>query len=327
MSDYKEIHGQTVQVVSSNPSNTFSGQIWYNNTTKKITILGYSSTGSWASGGTMNNGQANGSSAGTLTAGLAFGGGMSTTTESYDGTSWTNLASAHNNPGAQNTGGVGTQTSALLVAGGGWPNGTNAVYEYDGSSWTSGGNLGTAGYYIGAHGTQTAALASGGRSNMAPAEFFGRNTKCEEYDGSSWTAAGALSNGRFIHGAAGTQTAGLAFAGNDDNYTAINSTEHYDGSSWTAGGNYGEVKVNHAGFGTQTAAVGAGGGPSINSATYTYDGSTWSADTSMPSGRSNISGSGTSSAGFVIGGNSNPAAVDNDEWSGAGEAVVTLDAS
>lgn len=330
MSEYKEIHGQTIQTVSSNPTNQFSGQIWYNKTTGKITMLGFSSTGSWATGPNMGNGQYTGASAGTQTSAIAFGGGQSTTTESYNGSSWTNLGASHNNPGVNNTDGTGTETSALLVAGGGYPYGTNATFEYDGSSWTSGGNLGMAGYGVGALGSQTAALAMGGKNWFMPQY---RGAKAEEYDGTSWTftsspvssTGGDMSTARFKMGTAGTQTAGLIFAGWDENYNKTNVTEEYNGTSWTSGGTYGTPAQALASFGTQTAAIGAGG---ETSNTYSYDGSSWTAETSLSISRTGNSGTGTTSAGLSIGGNAAPAQYRaTEEWNGGGAAVVSLDAS
>ena len=81
--------------------------------------------------------------------------------------------------------------------------------EYDGTSWTNGGNLGT-GRMRGATGaisTQTAGLFFGGRT--PPGTLY---ANVEEYDGSSWTDGGAMPGTRDGPGGAGTQTAGLAFS-------------------------------------------------------------------------------------------------------------------
>jgi hypothetical protein len=56
---------------------------------------------------------------------------------------------------------AGTQTAAL-GAGGYTTTFCNATEEYNGSTWTAGGNLGTAKYALA--GTQTAAFAAGGGS-------------------------------------------------------------------------------------------------------------------------------------------------------------------
>jgi hypothetical protein len=59
---------------------------------------------------------------------------------------------------------------------------TAATEEYDGTSWTAGGSLGTARYQLGGAGIQTAALGFGGYSTVTTGAT-------EEYDGSTWTAS------------------------------------------------------------------------------------------------------------------------------------------
>ena len=81
--------------------------------------------------------------------------------------------------------------------------------EYDGTSWTGGGNLNTAKIYPAGVGTQTAGL---GFSNTT-----------EEYNGTSWTTEGNLGTARAALAGCGTQTAGLAFGGSGN----LNTTEEY----------------------------------------------------------------------------------------------------
>ena len=66
-----------------------------------------------------------------------------------------------------------------------------------------------------------------------------------------------MGTGRINHAGAGTQTAGLGFAGYTT--TNLNSSEEYDGSSWTAGGNLNTARRSLAGAGLQTAALAFGG--------------------------------------------------------------------
>jgi hypothetical protein len=54
-------------------------------------------------------------------------------------------------------GGAGTQTAGLAF-GGIYTRSTNATEEYDGTSWTAGGNLNTARRSLAGAGTQTAGL-------------------------------------------------------------------------------------------------------------------------------------------------------------------------
>jgi hypothetical protein len=55
---------------------------------------------------------------------------------------------------------------------------TNATEEYDGTSWTAGGNLGTARRGLASAGTQTVAAGFGGFTTVVV-------TNTEEYDGTS----------------------------------------------------------------------------------------------------------------------------------------------
>ena len=57
---------------------------------------------------------------------------------------------------------------------------------------------------------------------------------------------------------AGTQTAGLAFAGQNPPSNGA-KTEKYDGTSWTATADLNNTRHSAAGCGTQTAALVAGG--------------------------------------------------------------------
>jgi hypothetical protein len=77
--------------------------------------------------------------------------------------------------------------------------------EYDGSTWTAGGNLNTARRRLGGAGTQTAALGFGGDSPIVAAT--------EEYDGSTWTNPTGLNTARDSLAGCGIQTAALGFGG------------------------------------------------------------------------------------------------------------------
>ena len=104
----------------------------------------------WTAGGNLAVGRSNPAGAGTQTSGLSFGGypfANSASTEEYDGSSWTaggNLA-----VGRSLLAGCGTQTAALGFGGFRYPTTplpfpqNAATEEYDGTSWTTGGNLAT----------------------------------------------------------------------------------------------------------------------------------------------------------------------------------------
>ena len=165
MSEYKTIHGIHVQALDTDPSNLGAGQVWYNTTSNQLKITAVSTSGSWATGGNLGTARYNMGSAGTQTAGLAFGGNpgsapTTNVTQHYDGSAWT---------GGGNMGttryalaGAGTQTAGLGFGGYDGNDGLNATEHYDGSAWTAGGNMGTTRSSFGGAGTQTAGLAFGG---------------------------------------------------------------------------------------------------------------------------------------------------------------------
>jgi hypothetical protein len=104
-------------------------------------------------------------------------------------------------------GSAGNQTSALAFGGyavSAW----NLTEEYDGTSWTVGGALGTARYSLSGCGTQTSALAFGGYTGTAS------TGATELYDGTSWTSnPNSMATARNRLAGCGTQTAGLGFGG------------------------------------------------------------------------------------------------------------------
>jgi len=137
-------------------------------------------SGTWTAGGAQSTTSRAGGSVGTQTAGLYMGGytgpnentSRITTTQTYDGSSWTNSPIALNN--ARNgSGSCGTQGLALMYGGrfNSPPNPTNIqafTESFDGSAWSATGTLNVARDYTGRAGTtNTSALAWGG--NPGPA--------------------------------------------------------------------------------------------------------------------------------------------------------------
>jgi hypothetical protein len=102
-------------------------------------------------------------------------------------------------------------------------------------------------------GTQTAALAFGGRTGV-PTNVGAT----EEYNGSTWTSnPTGLNTARGNLGGAGIQTAALAFGGSPPNTGA---TEEYDGSTWTSSpASLATARGYLAGAGTQSSALAFGG--------------------------------------------------------------------
>ena len=94
---------------------------------------------------------------------------------------------------------------------------------------------------------------------------------------SAWSTGGSLNTGRFTAGAAGTQTAGLAFGGyNPSTAASTVNTEKYDGSTWTEVNNMNTARTTLAGSGTQTSALAYGGfSTDRTGVTESYDGTSW----------------------------------------------------
>ena len=144
MADYKTIHGTTVKNYTNDPDNPIEGQIWYDETaaTLQYQIPNVTSSGSFRTGNAMNTARRQGAGAGIQTSALAFGGetpgafGVANN-ESYDGTSWTEVADLAT--ARQGLGGAGTITAALGMGGTISPGGHSNVTE----EWTVGQNVKT----------------------------------------------------------------------------------------------------------------------------------------------------------------------------------------
>ena len=121
MAAYKDIVGQKITVVTSNPPEPKTGQMWYNSTDGKLRGLGI--VEAWASASPMASVRYRHTAFGTATAGVITGGSVNT-------------------PGAQ-------------------PSTTNTE-EYDGSGFSSGGDLGTARRGLASGGVITAGVVFGG---------------------------------------------------------------------------------------------------------------------------------------------------------------------
>ena len=300
MANYKDIHGINIETVSSNPDNPANGQGWYNSTDQKLRGNAQTTVGAWASGGNMNTARSLLMGSGIDTSSLAYGGFTSppatqrAETESYNGTSWTEVAdlnTARNNGGSAGS----SNTNALLV--GGAP---SAVTEqWDGSSWTEIADLNSPRLALGAGGTSTAALAFGGYDTAVRAYT-------ESWDGSSWTEVGDLNTARISGASSGIYTSALFKCGTLDPPVLANC-ESWNGTSWTEVGDLNTAREQFRGAGANnTLAVVFGGNPGSVDETETWNGSSWTETTDLSTGRSNLAGSGTGSSALAFGGQSNP---------------------
>jgi hypothetical protein len=169
------------------------------------------------------------------------------------------------------------------------------------TGWSAGGalpyniNQGNGG------GTQNAAYHYGGTLGTGnPA------VSCTaEYNGSSWSAGGALPAIRrlLFRGCVGTQNAGIAIFG----FSApsnFSTTYEYNGTSWSSGGSGACAVRNGAAFGTQNSAAAAGGFTSVVvNGTQEYNGTSWSGGGNLITSRQSVQGAGQSqNQGWTSGG-------------------------
>ena len=284
MSTYKNLIGKDVNFLTTDPDNEQAeGQIWYNSTAGVFKDV--ISTNAWSSGGSMITNRYEIAGFGTQTAAvMAVGGipGASNLVEEYNGTGFT---SATVYPATlRNSTACGTETAGLVFGGRIDPPPSTIwqviTREYDGSSWTTGGDMGTGRYGLGGAGVQTSAVAFGGYNTA-------NSNSTEEYNGSSWTAGNAMGTARYRLAGNGTLTAALASGGSTYPYPGAVQTavEEYDGTNWTNGAVLPAAnRMGARSWGEQTNTILSGGNtgsPSYTAApaTINYDGSSWSTKT------------------------------------------------
>ena len=249
MAEYKGIKGFKTQSYATDPVNTAIGG------------------GTWASAPSVNTGRSAGGGAGSSqTAALFFGGttgSASDLTESYNGSTWTEVGDL---PAATNfAGGSGTQTAAAQVAG---DTGSVSTQHnvWNGTSWAADTAINTARRgNNGLFGITTALIFTSG---------YPPTGATEKWNGSTWTEVADINTARWAFSTAGTVTAGIAYGGE---VSPNKQTEYWDGTSWSA-----KTELNSpageiggaGGTGGQTSAMRIGGGPSVAICEY-WDGSTW----------------------------------------------------
>ena len=261
MATYQGIKGRTVQNLASDPpASVGEGQIWYNTAsdTLKVSV----GLGAWASG-----------------------------------TSLPTPMTRYSFPG------FGTQDAGAIVGGydtSGSPATPSQTNLYDGTSWTTGSTMPL---YMGNQfnaqsGTQTAFYTTGVGSSPGSPPHTPQTTL--ELNGTTWSSTNPLSRSPVTYngGAAGTQTAGLAFGGSATAYS-----ESYDGDSWTATSALTTPTGSCSGSGTQTAAIMAGGYTSgYPTVCNTFNGSAWSTIDTLPSGRERAAACGQAGNMLLAGG-------------------------
>ena len=270
--------------------------------------------------------------------------GQPTTTEQFNGSSWTEIAES-NTPHSSGAA-SGIVTDALFY-GGDNPGFKANTETWNGSAWTEVSDMATTTGYLG--GTQNS--SSGNTNSLA----FGGSTPSQTTATEEWAfppvTASALQEGLMwfngglkVYGTAagipaatwasgGSMNAAKnAVAGNGVSNSAAmavggggtSATELYNGTSWSevnelnTGGNY------IACFGITTASIAAGGGrPGYSNLVESWNGSNWTEVNELNTARAYFGGAGTQTSGIVIGGEPTGADTQVELWDGTNWTETT----
>jgi hypothetical protein len=156
------------------------------------------------------------------------------------------------------------------------------TYEFNGTSWSSGGSMTFSRRNNGGTGTAAAPLAYWGDNSPDTTEEYNASTNV-------WVAGGTLPGGTgviFMGSGAGTQTSALAVGGQEFfSGLALETSWIYNGTAWnTTVSSLNFTGYNRSACGTQTAAIATcwGGGAQSTApynigrrVTETWNGSTW----------------------------------------------------
>ena len=287
----------------------------------------------WSAGGNINTAREEGGSGGsvhTQTAAIIFAGKTPPSTavaiaETYDGSTWTEIADLNSARRSQ-LGGAGT-TTACIAFGGNNPDPVGDQTEsWNGTSWTEvadmnepvsvgGGSAGT---------SSASALCAGGYG--PPGLPQGRMATVEEWDNTSWTETADLNTARYILAGAGTTTAAVYFGGNSTSPAKVGVTESFDGTSWTETADLPAATQEHSGTGSLSAALmisGNGASPAgtvcaeFQKSILTYTPASWASGGALNTTRNNMASAGTQTAALAISGESGTNTVNVEEYDGS----------
>jgi len=193
----------------------------------------------WTSSGALPAPRGDGRAGGPQTDVIAVGGTVSgsdfsTTSFSYNGSTWSPTPSLNTGRNAMlGTSTNGNSTAFLIGCGQISTISNTATEEYNGASWTSVNPMNTARNSGGGAGTQTSALAFSGNPDSTPLPGPYSNAT-EEYDGTSWTNGGNLNTARSrAFGSGENSNSAVAFGGQPGPGVDGGVTEKYNGTAWT----------------------------------------------------------------------------------------------
>lgn len=224
------------------------------------------STSSWSTSGALNTARTGLGGAGITSAALSFGGYVSGTasgvTETFNGSTWTNVSS----PALTARGNVaraGIQNAALSF--GGWTTAVSTTSEsFNGTVWSTAGTLNSARYYGSGVGVQGSALALGGYTS-GPTE----SGSCEVWNGIAWSAHSTLPMPQAECGSGGVKASAIVFGTS----TRSANTSYFDGTSWLISASMALSAKRVGGCGSAALGACVGGFTTSNSSVFQlYDG-------------------------------------------------------
>ena len=203
--------------------------------------------------------------------------------------------------------GCGEQNAALSFGGYNYTTSTARIVteKFNGTTWSTTGNLATLRYGNRGAGFQNAAVTFGGYNTAIL-------NSTELFNGTSWSSSGNMATGKFAGGGVGRRNAALSWAGTTapDSTTTISANEVFNGSTWSTM-NAWQISSSspYAAYfgacGRQNAALAAGGySPSTTSITtaYVFNGFVWYyATSSLTSSRAPAIGAGSQNAAMIFG--------------------------
>jgi hypothetical protein len=307
------------------------GDFYYNSTTGQFKTVntGGAPVGTWSSGGEGNTGREGPGSNGTQTSNLVYGGSPSppsgyANTESYDGTSFTEVSDL--NQGRYQLGGAGVSNTSAVGFGGYVSGGATNTETWNGSSWTEVNEMNTGRYGITGTGIITSAIGVAGYTTTIL-------NNVETWDGTNWTEVAEINNTRYVIGSTGHDNeAVIIFGGAAPSKS--NAVEQWNGSSWTEVSEINTARNKPSGSGTESLALAYGGvspSPGATTKTEAWDGTSWTEVNDLATGRAGGGGSnnGTSSAALFSLGNREPGLSPSptEEFTAADFAIKTVTTS
>ena len=337
MADYKTIHGTKVRSYTTDPDNLITGEVWYDKTNNVLQFQA-AGAGSWATGRSMNTGRRSMGGAGiSNSSALGFGGNSNPGsppyhvdrdhTESYNGTTWTEVADLNTARGVG--GGDGTQTSALYF--GGTPNPAKTETEsWNGTCWSEVADLNTGRSSLAAAGADnTSALAFGGLGTPPNAPTYDLT---ESWNGTSWAEVNDLNLARTQLMGFGIKTSAIANGG-ESAPAYVKKTESWNGSSWTEVADSSFERAGGGRSGTDnTSGLIFGGFDASPTDLRTnkvelWNGTAWTEQADLTGTQyTSMSGAGTSSSAISFGGEgpSNQMRTATEEWSNPTLTIKTV---